>query len=378
MKGKETKTMNNCVHRLVVLLTFVPGTAFATGQAILNGGTLQYEGPTSLRIGWGTAANINNEDIWTQNRTEAYRIDGSGSGVIGSMTFTITYPQEPACSSNFINNAPNFVWWDLGPGSICPTQYQSLQQPNTVYYVYTMSNYPYPLTSSTPEVIISQVPPYEDGYPHDNIRIMFENNNGACGGAGAQSFCTTGQIGTFVGSFMTDGSSNIIPFQRVGDAVYLLYTTTSGPTQTPWLDQLAQWSNGAGIKTIGFGPGSSQRELYPVTASGLILDLWSETQDSNNHDIYVLDPRFGGVACPTLTDWLFHLRLYGSNFYPFPPRHETDRIVVPTPMGVSSFNLEFADCGPGGAGYSALSIVHYAGYIEPVHHLNQVRTGDGN
>jgi hypothetical protein len=192
------------------------------------------------------------------------------------------------------------------------------QQPNSVYYVYLV-HYPGGNCGGQTncegvllnEVVISDVPPTHDAYPsqfkaYDTIWAL---NPGfypdALGGWSCYTNNDTNNMYdlVFIGSYMTDGNGDIIPFSRQGKKV--LFTT---PVSTP-----GSWTNG-GIWNWTwrpFGAGAQSEVIkwnpIPASASALIVSASGWNWDTTSaYTFFVLDPLGLGAPVQQGGNWKFN------------------------------------------------------------------------
>jgi hypothetical protein len=309
---------------IVLMCLFYSPTAYADtpqNAALYSGAVVTWT---------GTAANPNKLFIHNGNSL----IDGTFVQING--TGNIVTKTEGG-----INKSINFAFaTDVGAG----------QAINTAYYVYYAIYFNPTLQGN---VVISTCNPNPEGDPSCNIAYT------AVGG----TVVAANEDAVFLGSYITDGSGDIIPFNRVGDDVIL----------TPLLD-VSTPTTVFESATIYFQPTDTYPEVksasiaglvpIPKTATAMIVDVYpTATSATDVNSTYILNPVANtidgtGGACKLHEQ--AQLVAIGFNVV-----YRQMRVQIAS--GSSKVWIGACVAGTGNRTYQ--TTVSLIGYVETVHHL---------
>jgi hypothetical protein len=246
-------------------------------------------------------------------------------------------------------------------------------EPNTPYYLYYDGPNAY--------YVAAMVPPHEDGDPSQSLSYQR-----------AQDSCATQrqQDLTFVGSFVTDPFSQLIPFTRMGDEVILLNSingiyrdvSTMNPAGTTLTFKGSDLQTKNVDLTWAIVAPNSTSSIVPQSASGVILDTMTTTTgfvptpyvaftgsliyaDFPNGSPAAADPLCGLNAQAELK--VPYATSLGSADGPI-QRIRVLPNMSPNPKNIVSFNMCLWAGYPTSATFQLKLL--YKGYVEVPHHLS--------
>jgi hypothetical protein len=334
-----TSRLSVHLHTVVLLASslLVASTSAAmntTYTSVSNGATLQWA---------GSSTNVNVLDL-------AY-----GSGwLVGSDGGSVLFAGPGDYHISITGNG-NIITKGTGVNATFCTDTSGSQGATTAYYVYYAGYSDNNSTLFTP--VISVDAPGSDGSP-GGTGISFTFNSHSV---------TNSNSGIFVGSYITDSNSAMIPFSRSGEEVILTPTCdgSSGfcsvmtvedvfkptvPTPPPRADELT-WSGGA----------------IPQSATALIVNVFFTNTDTKRNFAYIvnpLDPGVAGVApaCKIQPQFSAYMSAGISDAYWQHLRVKTN---------INNQRIDVAGCTDPNTGAKYTMDVMYVGYVEPVHHLSE-------
>lgn len=295
------KKFNPAMFAVVTFAMLLSGIATASGNYILNGSQLTYESSNTLRVGYGTV-------------------------VIGGTSYT-----------------PAGTWSGSFENTTCIVDCNLC--PNSAYYMYY---------SGANGLVASVTPPYEDGYPQADLHTQNSNCN----------LDPAGDL-VFLGSFITDASANIVPFERSGEDVIMTFTLAPSynfTLQPPdlWATTYPTW-------------------VVPLTSTSMITDVDIASHDvSYDHQLWIVD-NLG--TYPTSAQCASGVPPTGNDalFYTYPSQTGgvaflRSRMTLPVFTTYSAPWIQTAACDPNWGTHSYVEVTYtYVGYKEPVSHLNATR-----
>jgi hypothetical protein len=305
------------------------GLAGATDEAVSSGGWVTWS---------GSATNL--DVILCHNGNG--RVNGTPTPIAGAYLQTKTDG----------THTQNAVFSTEGSGS---------QGACGVYYVY-YDQYKNG-TNTLYQLVISTIAPWPEGLPSANLAYRASDGTQVAGNENA----------VFLGSYLTDSNSHIVPFDRHGEQTYLLYdlAATNGSGTEGLAGPSFSWSNGnnypasqhafiGGTNTCQVNPQQSWQ--FPKSASGAIITMQASTSSPNFVNIGVFDPALAPAV--GATSWY-------ANFLVNPPAAwaiVARRIIVP--LDSSGF-IWVADFQSPPTGKTDSLIIQYVGYIESITHPGQ-------
>jgi hypothetical protein len=179
---------------------------------------------------------------------------------------------------------------------------------NTVYYVYYEDNSVLGFQAQ----LVTTVPPTETGYPP---YLYYENGKVTCPGTLEYDY-----YHSYLGSFITDGSANIMVFRRAGDEVILdgLADTISHSANGVASGSATLSSGAESTATITIGSAGSGNNIIPATASAILVDIYATNPNSSSLPLYTMDPTLNtlGASCAGQTTDTMVLPASGLGFFP--------------------------------------------------------------
>lgn len=332
--------LTSIAFSLALLSLPAPAMAAFWDQGILSGNQLVWV---------GTAANTNQLNL----QPGEIKINGTTHTVTGGGFITTALG---ACCTFF----------EAGTGGS--------QAANTAYYFYAAIR---PTTGGV-DFVISTIQPNTGGEPSQNLVWTPVVGNPAV---------NTGSA-LFLGSWITDSNSNIVPFLKEGDDVIL---TPSEDTDTPGQGPYSQFvtfnTTGAypQVKTATFGAGAPP---IPLSASGLILDFNLSNTDSTFHEVRILNPTLdtdvGAGVCTANAQYYMAVSqvVAGLATPAWPYEHARIKTAINTsiPAGTSDGGpgtptnalntVQIGACTAPATGTSYTLAVLMVGYTEVTHHLS--------
>jgi hypothetical protein len=213
---------------------------------------------------------------------------------------------------------------------------------DTVYTTHT------PVTGGGFLLVASTVAPTSDGHP--SSAISYQQTYGL---AAPTVLTTTSAL--FIGSVLTDGSSKVIPWRRLGDHIQLSMRCHVITDRN---------LSAAGVVTVALsGP-----PAIPASASALtLLFTLTNTDGSRGHNVAVIDPNYYNDTPPgsfTVNSDYFYM---GFVFQNGSSSGASDSLLLDIPVD-SDGDVWFASPDETWTGSITVSLM-MAGYVEPLNHL---------
>jgi hypothetical protein len=272
----------------------------------------------------------------------------NGVGRVNGVDTTIQGARIVTSTLGGINQTTNFVFATDTGGS---------QANYTAYYVY---NAAYQNGGTKYNIVISTNDPFPEGDPDNNIAYVATDGTNVPGNQNA----------VFLGSYITNGSGNIVPFSRMGDEVYLNWNNGNlssygigggaGGTAITWTH--TTWG-GHQTQNVALGTdGLGNTFPVPLTAIFGIADLsFSSTVAGPALDLFgVMDP--GWIYTAGQLSWTPYYAAFTNATTPVLARH------VRVPVD-SLGHIYAADPTQPAVGVTDTFKAAYVGYVEVIHHM---------
>jgi hypothetical protein len=328
-----------------------PAMALAGQAGVVSGSTVKFNGTTAnlnkISVNYGNTI-INNLPVYMNGAALQTKTVGANT-------------QNAALCSDIAGNPPvqqnssvYYVYFFAASGAACTLNSQCVSNScvaNACTLGYTQ--------------VVSSYNPYTEGYPTHSLscRIPWTATN-----TGTLYGPTSNAV--FLGSYITDGSSDVVPFERMGEQVTLMINTgqrQTGGTIINFTPTSTGLVGGAGVypqtqKTqINITPGAVTFPI-PLSASSAIANVNISTT-AGNETFGIVDANLQTV-------------LVDNSYYP------SISFTFGSAFSMPQLNYQYVRVVPDSAGFvyavlankpavgmSVTLTAQYQGYVESVHHL---------
>jgi hypothetical protein len=292
--------------------------AAATKEAVLSGGAIMWKGYVSNNL---------NKNVIIVAPGDAL-INGTITHIDGATWITKTEVGISNANAVFCTDVSNGVQGKLA-----------------AYYVYFAAQ-----TAGGYVSVISGTAPHAEGYPKSGLTFTYNSNT-----------TTNTTQAVFLGSYLTDSGSEMVPFRRIGSDVYLLWSgATTQLVVAP--GAIATQYNGSNTPTVASYDLTGGSVSWPKSATSAIVGVSSASNTAGNV-LGILDPA------------LLTLGTNPKNWNPFfswsaPVQNSLtvqaspDRVRIPVD---SSGNASIVDLTPPTSTENVALALE--GYVEVAHHL---------
>jgi hypothetical protein len=288
--------------------------------------------------------------IWNGSITNSNQmLVHNGNGLVNNSNADITGQNIVTKTKGGINQTTNFAY------STRAGDTGGAQANYTAYYLY-YAQYVNGVTKYN--IVISTFPPNPEGDPSQNISYTATDGTVVGGNSNA----------VFLGSYITDGTADVVPYHRAGDEVILEFSQAFASNAAP---NVITWNhNTGGATTWPFTKSANiwGTSSYPIPQSnnGGIVDVIATTAQAADVYMGFFDP--GLIPVTQGTTWNPEIQ-WKVNSGGQVTRY-SDHIRVPVTSGGA---IKVSDAfQPVAAGLPNDTLtIYYRGYVEIIQHLGQ-------